>query len=144
MQKKHLTLSESDYQYLTDLVAKGSLKAKLFRRATGLLELHRGKTFKDAATTVGVVEQTVSTWCQKYKEEGLSFLKDKPRPGRPLEIDALQRAKITALACSEAPDPYERWTLRLLADKIIELGYCENISHSQVGLILKKMNLNPT
>ena len=144
MQKRHLKLSDSDYKYLSNLIAKGSLKARLFKRATGLMELHRGKTFTEVAIIVGVVKQTVSMWCQNYHSEGLSFLNDKPRSGRPLEIDALQKAKITALACSDPPDGRKRWTLRLLSDKIIELNYCEHISHNQVGLILKKMNLSLT
>lgn len=144
MQKQHLKLSDSDYKYLSNLIAKGSLKAKLFKRATGLLELHRGRTYQEVAKITGVVHQTVSTWCKNYNTVGLSFLKDKPRSGRPLEIDALQKAKITALACSTPPDGRKRWTLRLLSDKIIELNYCEHISHNQVGLILKKMNLSLT
>ncbi|MBI1878203.1 MAG: helix-turn-helix domain-containing protein, partial [Chloroflexi bacterium] len=63
---------------------------------------------------------------------------DKPRSGRPIEIDGRQRATITALACSTPPLGYGSWSLRLLADKAVELEYCEHISHSQVGDILKK------
>jgi putative transposase len=61
-----------------------------------------------------------------------------------LVIDGLQRAKITALACSEAPEGHSQWSLRLLADKIVELAYCEHISHSEVGIILKKTMSSPT
>lgn len=57
-----------------------------------------------------------------------------------MEIDGNQRAKVTALACSEAPEGYERWNLRLLANKAVELGYCEHISHTEVAGILKKTN----
>ena len=144
MQKQHLKLSEADYEYLSNLIAKGSLKAKLFKRATGLLELHRGRTFQEVAKITGVVHQTVSTWSKKYHLDGLSFLEDKHRSGRPQEIDALQRSKITALACSTPPEGYKRWSLRLLSDKIVELQYCEEISHSEVSKILKKMNLSLT
>ena len=65
-------------------------------------------------------------------------MEDLPRPGRPIEIDGTQRAKITALACSEPPQGRAKWGLRLIAEKIVELGYCEEISHMQVGRILKK------
>ena len=58
--------------------------------------------------------------------------------GRPIEIDGQQRAKITALACSQPPEGYAQWSLRLLADKAIELGYVEEISHTEVRKILKK------
>ena len=66
---------------------------------------------------------------------------DAPRSGRPIKIDGTQRAKITALACSDAPAGHARWTLRLLAAKVVELGYVgdgETVSHTQVGNILKK------
>lgn len=53
-------------------------------------------------------------------------------------IDGKQRAMITALACSEAPEGHGRWSLRLLADKIVELNYCDSISHEHVSRILKK------
>ena len=93
---------------------------------------------------VGVVSQTVSTWARKYKQSGLDFLTDKPRPGRPTVIDGLQRAKITALACSDPPEGYERWSLRLLADKAVELELVETISYGEVRLILKKTTSNRT
>jgi hypothetical protein len=68
----------------------------------------------------------------------LLCLQDKPRSGRPIEIDGVTRAKITALACSEAPAGYGQWSLRLLAEKAVELDYCDSISHTQVANILKK------
>ena len=76
----------------------------------------------------------------RYKTKGLLCLQDEPRSGRPIEIDGEQRAKITALACSDAPEGYDRWSLRLLADKAVELSYCEKISYSQVRFVLKKTN----
>ncbi|MEM9282769.1 MAG: helix-turn-helix domain-containing protein, partial [Verrucomicrobiota bacterium] len=72
------------------------------------------------------------------------FLEDQPRSGRPKIIDGKHRANITALACSDAPDGFEKWSLRLLADKAIEMGIIEDISHTEVGRILKKTNLNLT
>jgi transposase len=94
------------------------------------------------AETVGVTKQSPSTWAKKYKESGLEVLTDKPRPGRPTVIDGLQRAKITALACSDPPEGYARWSLRLLADKAVELEYVEAISYGEVRRILKKTNSN--
>ena len=67
------------------------------------------------------------------------MLTDKPRPGRPIEIDGGQRAKVTALACSDAPTGHARWTLRLLATRAVDLNYCQHLSHTQVREILKKM-----
>lgn len=140
MKKKHVKLSDTDRETLTTMLAKGTLKAKAFKRATALLELDRGKTFKEVAETLGVDYNTVSNWRKSYDREGLKCLHDKPRSGRPIVIDGAQRAKITALACSQAPAGYARWGLRLLAEKVVELGHCESISHTQVGNILKKTN----
>lgn len=140
MKKQHVELSDADREYLDELVSKGELKAKVYRRAFGLLELNRGKTYTEVSETIGVAIPTLSIWATKYRENGLEVLQDKPRPGRPVEIDGTQRAKITALACSEPPEGYAQWSLRLLADKVVELGYCEQISHTEVGKILKKTN----
>jgi transposase len=92
------------------------------------------------AATLGINYNTVAHWRDGYHEAGLKCLQDKPRSGRPLVIDGKKRAKITALACSKAPEGHARWGLRLLADKVVELGYCESISHTQVSHILKKTN----
>lgn len=143
MKKEHVHLSETDRTYLEKLIKTGSLPAKTFKRALALLELDRGQTYTESAQIVGVVKQTTSTWAQKYKESGLEFLTDKPRSGRPIVIDGLQRAKITALACSDPPDGYERWSLRLLADKAVELEIVDSISYGEVRLILKKTNSSP-
>lgn len=108
------------------------------KRALGLLALDRGATLEEVAVQQGVTNDTVRAWRKRYEQKGIAGLVDAPRSGRPIEIDGEQRAKITALACSEPPEGHGRWTLRLLADKVVELGYCEGISHTQVRKILKK------
>jgi transposase len=138
MKKQRLVLKPADEACLQTLLSKGSLTAKVFKRATALLELNRGRSFGAVAETPDVCYQSVSNWCVAYKKEGLSMLHDQHRSGRPIEIDGAQRAKITALACSQAPAGYAKWTLRLLADKAVELGYCEHLSHNHAGGILKK------
>lgn len=139
MSKRHVELSPTDRSELEALLRKGQLKAREFKRATGLLELDRGKTIQAISEPLGVARLTVRNWRHRYQQEGLAMLKDKPRSGRPIEIGGGQRAQVMALACSEAPTGHERWTLRLLADKAVELHYCEHISHTQVGQILQKM-----
>src|SRR5215813_7179446 len=138
MKKQHVKLSKADRNYLESLLAKGKLRARMFRRATGLLELDRGKTLQAVAATLGVDYNTVAAWRDNYKEQGLKCLEDAPRSGRPPEIDGKLRAKITALACSDPPEGHGRWSWRLLADKVVELGYCEEISSTHIGNILKK------
>ena len=140
MKKQHVQLSDTDRAYLEALISKGELSVKVYRRALGLLELDRGQTYTAVSKILKVTIPTLSGWAAKYQESGLQVLQDQPREGRPIEIDGEQRAKITALACSEPPEGYARWSLRLLADKAVELEYCEHISHAEVRKILKKTN----
>lgn len=138
MKKHHLTLSEHDRTELEQMLSKGTLAIKHFKRGTALLELDRGKTLHDVAATLGVNYNTVAHWRDGYKTDGLNCLDDAPRSGRPITIDGTQRAKITALACSDAPEGHARWSLRLLAEKAVESGLCDHISHTFVGDVLKK------
>lgn len=138
MKKQHVSLSKKDRDYLENILSKGSLPARMYKRALALLELDRGSTYIKVAEIIDMSHQSVSTWAEKYKKSGLELLTDKPRPGRPKIIDGVQRAKITALACSEPPKGYQQWSLRLLADKAIELSYVESISYNGVRNILKK------
>jgi putative transposase len=138
MHKEHLKLKPADHDFLSTLVSKGKSSAKLFRRATALLELNRGQTISAVAETLQVSRQTVTTWRDKYQSRGLQALEDAPRSGRPIVIEGKQRASITALACSTPPEGRARWTLRLLADKAVELGFCERLSHTSARKILKK------
>lgn len=140
MKKEHVHLSDVDRETLVSLVSKGKSSARAYQRAIALLELDRGKTITAVAETLDVTHYTVRTLCNNYKEKGLNCLKDAHRSGRPVKFDGEMRAKITALACSEAPEGHARWNLRLLADKAVELEYCDSISHTQVRTILKKTN----
>jgi putative transposase len=144
MQKEHVKLSQSDHRYLITLLSKGQLSARCFRRATALLELHRGKTLGQVALSLSVHPVTVANWRDAYNQVGLQCLQDKPRHGRPIKFDGHSRAQITALACSTPPEGRARWTLRLLADKAVELGYCETLSHTQARKILKKTRSSRT
>ena len=143
MKKQHIQLTATEKEALEQLIAKGEMPVRIFKRATGLLALNRGETLETVATMLGVSNDTVRAWRKRYQAEGIKGLNDKSRSGRPIEIDGLQRAQITALACSEAPAGHSDWTLRLLAEKVVEAGYCEHISHTQVGTILKKTRSNP-
>lgn len=144
MRKQHIELSEAERDALESLVKKGEASAREYKRAYGLLELDRGKTLTAVAETLGVTITTVGNWRDAYKGIGLRCLHDAPWSGRPIAISGEQRAQITALACSEAPAGHAQWDLRMLADKAVELGYCEHISHTHVRSILKKTNSSHT
>lgn len=142
-QKQHIQLSAADQAHLKEITSRGKVPARVYRRALGLLELHRGHTYTAVAQTVGVTKQTVSIWAGHYRQDGLAFLTDQQRRGRPRKIDSVDEAKVTALACSQPPQGYSQWTLRLLADHAVELIEVDSISYSTVRRILKKTNSSP-
>ena len=144
MKKQHIHLQESEKNYLNRLLKKGLLNARVQKRAMGLLELDKGKSYQEVANLLNMSYPAVHSWGKKYANEGLDFLQDKPRSGRPVELNGEQKAQITAVACSEPPEGYSRWSLRLLADRLVELELVEEISHTEVGRILKKTNCDPT
>lgn len=142
MKKQHVKLSETDKNYLQEKLSKGTIEVRVQKRINGLLYLDQGMSYRKVSELLRISYQTASTWAKRYKTDGLSFLQDKSRSGRPISITEVERAKITAIACSEAPEGYARWSLRLLADKVVELEIVDNISFKQVGNILKKTNYN--
>jgi hypothetical protein len=138
-------LSSNELRSLKPLLTRGTASARTLSRARILDLLHRGQPPANIAALLQVTPQTVFNVKRRYLDGGLqAALYDQPRSGRPADIDGQQRAKITALACSMPPTGRARWTLRLLADKGVELGYCESLSHTTVRKFLKKMNSSRT
>lgn len=144
MKKQHVQLKPKERIQLNEMTSTGHLSGRVYKRAIALLELDRGKTYVAVSETLDISPLTLATLAQKYQAGGLDCLYDKPRPGRPTVFDGQDRAKITALACSEPPEGHGQWTLRLLADKAVELEYVEQISHMEVSRILKKTNSSRT
>jgi len=144
MKKQHVQLKPEDQSCLENLLNKGNCSGQQYKRVLALLELNRSKTYAEVSKTIAMSDGTISTWARKYQAVGLEMLKDNPRPGRPTLMSGVDRAKITALACSEAPAGDGQWSLRLLAEKVVELEYVESVSHTEVGRILKKTTSNRT
>ena len=144
MQKSHVTLTAAQVAHLRELTTGGTVAVKTYRRATALLALHAGQSYSAVAATLGVRYATVSDWAARFRATGLALLTDQPRSGRPLLITGPERAKVTALACSEAPKGYSQWSLRLLAGKSVELGLCARMSASSAHAILKKTRSSPS
>jgi putative transposase len=140
MRKEHLKLKEQEHSYLTILTTSGEMKARKFKRAMSLLLLDQGKTLTDVSKTLKYAYPSLIQLKKNYLESGLKCLEERSRTGRPSVFDGSQRAKITALACSDVPAGYSQWSLRLLADKAVELDLVESISYSKVRDILKKTN----
>ena len=134
-----IQLTDDEISSVTALLTRGTISARTNTRARVLQLLHRGERASAIAATLQVAPQTVFNIKRRYITDGLdAALVDRPRSGRPIEIDGEQRAKITALACSTPPAGHARWSLRLLADTAVELAYCQSISHNAVKEILKK------
>jgi putative transposase len=140
MRKEHLKLTEQEHSYLTRLTTSGELKARQFKRVMTLLWLSEGKPMSEVARLLDYAYPSVVNLKKNFLQNGLTCLEDKPRSGRPVTFDGAERAKVTALACSDAPEGHARWSLRLLADKAVELDLVTSVSHTQVGLILKKIS----
>lgn len=134
-----IQLSNQDLSSLTMILSKSKTSAREQTRARILDLLHCQEHPQQIAKLLKVSPGTVYNVQNRYLREGLeSALSDKPRSGKPPTIKAEEKARITALACSAAPSGHAQWTLRLLADKAIELGFVERVSHTEVGRILKK------
>jgi transposase len=144
MTTSHLTLTPEQVAQLTELTTRGTAAVKTSRRATALLALHAGQSYSAVAATLGVRYATVSAWAERFRATGLALLQDHPRSGRPRQITGPERARLTALACSEAPAGHSQWSLRLLAGKAVELGLCARLSASSAHAILKKTRSSPS
>ncbi len=142
--KYRVFLNGKKRSHLKKLVNTGTAKARKLTRARILLladESPRGPSKKDAEImeAIGISARTVAATRQRFVEEGLQgALNEKPRPGRPPKFTGRDEAVLAAIACSEPPEGYGRWTLRLMTDKLVELSAMESISREAVRQHLKK------
>lgn len=144
MKKAHVRLTDQDRETLRAMLDKSSLKSRTYKKIVALLELDKGQTYAAVRAIVNLSHVSLGKLAKRYSQSGLNCLYNLPRSGRPIKIHAEQRDQITVLACEDAPEGHGQWSLRLLADKAVELGYCDSISHTQVNNILKKRKSNPT
>ena len=146
---KHIQLPQDEKTELEQLIKSGEHKARVISRARVLLLLDRSlgqqRTLAQVAEATMLSSVSVSHIKRRYFEGGLErALYDNPRPGRPVtKMTGDVEAQLIALTCSEPPAGYDQWTLRLLAEGLVQLEVVESISHVTVGEMLKKMNLNP-
>jgi transposase len=147
-QKSHkVKLNEEERLYLQKIVQSGKDKARKITRCRILLlaDEAKGKTDKEIAEALNVCLATIFYVRRRYAQGGLErAINEQARPGQPPKFRGKPAARITALACSKPPQGRARWTLRLLADRIVELDIVKSISHQSVSNILKKTNLNLT
>jgi transposase len=140
--KKYIIdLEDNERQTLVDMTNKGTIKARKFKRAMILLKANEGLSDPQIMAAVGVSRPTVERIRKRYVEGGLEkALNEDPRPGQRRKLDGRGEAFLIATACSDAPEGHDHWALRLLADRMVELGVVESISYETVRRTLKKTN----
>ena len=139
--KYRVKLTENERAYLNDVGHKGKSSARKVKRALALLKADEGMSDPKIAEALSISLPTVARLRKRFVVEGMDrALNERPRRGRTRRLSGKQEAHLVAVACSEAPEGYTHWTLRLLAGKVVELGYSESISPETVRQILKKTN----
>jgi len=149
-QKYVVLLTEPERAHLEQLIAAGTAPARKLAHARVLLKADKGPGgpgWVDAriADAVEISQPTISRIRQQFVEAGLEAALNRRAPRRVYarKLDGEQEARLIALACSAPPAGHARWTLRLLADKLVELEVVETVSHETVHRVLKKTNSSP-
>jgi transposase len=139
-----INLSEAERSELAHFLGRGKANARNIRRAQILLKSAEGWSIARIAETYEVSQATVSNVRKRYRANGVQgVLTDKVQQNRRRALSGAEEAVLVAIACSPVPDGHAHWTLRMLRDKLIELGVVEGISASTIHDQLKKMSLNP-
>lgn len=137
-----VTLSSVEQTELKALVSKGKHSVRKVKRGRILLESFAGKKPEVIAQEVGVSVATVYNIHKRYEQQGMqAALAEKPRSGQPRKVTPAVEAAVTQIACSAAPEGRTRWTIRLINERLVTLGY--ELEDESVRLILKKVSLNP-
>lgn len=140
-----VTLTEGEREQLKAIIGKGKHSSLQYRNACILIncdEGEHGQKLPNAqiAQVLQIHSKTVERLKQRFVEEGFeACMERKPYPQKKeIKVDGDFEAHLVALSCSEAPEGYARWTLRMLADKMVELEYVGEVSHETVRQVLKK------
>lgn len=148
MKKYIIKLSKEERELLKKTIASGRGSARMFTRARILSKADQGEygpgwSDEQISDALDVTVQTIERVRKQFVEEGFDAVLSRRAYTQKVsrkKIDGNVEARLVALSCSEPPEGFARWTLRLLADKIVELGYVENISHEAIRQTLKKTN----
>jgi transposase len=139
--KKYLVKLETDERnQLLDMTSKGAIGARKMKRAQILLKADEGWKDEAIIQALNTSRSTVERTRKRFVEGGLDkALNEDPRPGQRVKLAGHAEAHLLALSCSDAPGGRDHWPLRLLADKLVELGVVEAVSHETVRRTMKKM-----
>lgn len=143
MKKYHVELTDEERATLQRLIrrgGRGKTSARKVTRARILLKASDGWPDQRIAEALNIGRATVERTRQRFVEENLGALDERPRPGNKPKLNAKAEARLIAEACSAAPDGQKRWTLQLLADRVVQLQLAESYSYEAVRRVLKKTN----
>jgi transposase len=140
MAKKYVVdLTKEERDSLRQLVRRGEARVRRVNRARILLLADRDRTDEEIAESLQLGRSTVERTRKRFVEEGLEpALSERPRPGKARLLTGKQEAFLVAVACSDPPEGQKRWTMQLLADRLIELKVVESITDETVRRLLKK------
>jgi transposase len=137
--KYRVTLTEEEVEMLESLLRKGKSAARKQTRARILLKAAAGSKDAEIMEALAISASMVGNTRQRCVEEGVeAALVDHPRPGKAPKLTDKQCAHLIATACTPAPAGHAHWTLRLLAERVVQLGYAESFSYESVRRLLKK------
>lgn len=140
-QKKYVVdLTDLEKLELEKLLRSGFHQSRKLTRARILLLANEGKKDDEIVKVLQTARPTVERTRKRFVEEGLDCLQEKLRHGARPRLDERQQAHLIAVACSPAPEGFARWTMQLLADKAVELGFVDSIAKETVRNVLKKTN----
>jgi transposase len=139
IKKYRIDLQEREREQLLQIISSGHSGARKISRSHILLKADEGHNDREIAESLNSSIPTVERVRRRFVEEGLeAALEERPRPGAARKLNGKEEAYLVALACSPAPQGHSRWTLRCLADKVVELELTDSICHETVRRILKK------
>ena len=140
--KDIVNLTDDERTMLEGITRKGTCAARKLKRAPIVLKAAARWKDDEIGKALDVSTAMVYDIRKRCVEEGPeAALKDRPRPGQRRKRDDRQAAHLSAVACSDAPEGHDHWTLRRLADKVVELGYAESFSHEAIRPLLKTVVL---
>jgi putative transposase len=143
----HVELTAKERTQLERYVKQGKKSARAITRARILLLSDEAYRDEDIMDTLGISRQTIYHVRKKYHEHKgkniLELLQEQPRSGQPVKVDSRMAAHVAMIACSEAPAGAARWTLQLIADRLVELKAVDSICVESVRKALKKPNSTP-
>ena len=144
VKRYRVTLTDAERDRLEALTRKGTASVRMVRRAQVLLLAAEERRDEDIVKALRVGVATVERLRRRFVEEGLeAALRERPRPGARPKLGPKEQAFVVALACTKPPEGRERWTMQMLADRVVELPIVPDITDEAIRRLLKRTSSSP-